>query len=97
MALEPSESTVITMLIATLPIFITAYILYLIRAVKGPTIADTVLAIDAFFFDVTVFVAVLGLIFKQPIMMVVAIVFALWAYALDVYVAKYLERGEMGE
>ncbi len=97
MALEPSESTVITMLIATLPIFITAYILYLIRAVKGPTIADTVLAIDAFFFDVTVFVAVLGLIFKQPIMMVVAIVFALWAYALDVYVAKYLERGEMGD
>ena len=97
MPLEPSESTVITMLIATLPIFITAYILYLVRAVKGPTIADTVLAIDAFFFDVTVFVAVLGLIFKQPIMMVVAIVFALWAYALDVYVAKYLERGEMGD
>jgi len=97
MSLEPSESTVIMMLIATLPIFITAYILYLVRAVKGPTIADTVLAIDAFFFDVTVFVAVLGLIFKQPIMMVVAIVFALWAYALDVYVAKYLERGEMGD
>ncbi len=97
MSLEPSESTVIMMLIAILPIFITAYVLYLIRAVKGPTIADTVLAIDAFFFDVTVFVAVLGLIFKQPIMMVVAIVFALWAYALDVYVAKYLERGEMGD
>ncbi len=97
MTLEPGESTVITMLIAILPIFITAYILYLVRAIRGPTITDTVLAIDAFFFDVTVFVAVLGLIFKQPIMMVVAMLFALWAYALDVYVAKYLERGEMGD
>jgi len=97
MTLELGESTVIMMLTAILPIFIAAYILYLVRAVKGPTIADTVLAIDAFFFDVTVFVAILGLIFKQPIMMVVAILFALWAYALDVYVAKYLERGEMGD
>jgi len=94
---EPSETTLTLMLVSILPIFIVAYILYLVRAIKGPTIADTVLAVDAFFFDVTVFVAVLSLILKQPIMMVIAIVFVLWAYALDIYVAKYLERGEMGD
>ncbi len=93
----PDESVVTTLVFVTIPIFIVAYVLYLVRVVRGPTIVDRVLAVDAFFFDVTVFVAVLGLLLKLPIMIAMAIVFALWAYALDVYVAKYIERGEMGD
>lgn len=94
---EPTEDVVNILLLSILPIFIAAYTLYLVRVIKGPTLPDRVLAVDAFFFDVTVFIAVIGIILKQPYMMVTAIIFALWAYALDVYIAKYIERGEMGD
>lgn len=82
---------------AIIPIFIASIILYLIRVLKGPTIPDMVIAIDAVSYDIAVFLAVLAIYFKSPILISCVIVLMLWAYALDVYVAKYLESREMGE
>ncbi len=91
-----SESEVITFIIITLPIYMAAFTLYAVRALKGPTIPDTVLAIDAMTYDLAAFLVVLAIFFRSPILIPTAIVLALWVYALDIYVAKYLESKEMG-
>lgn len=91
------ESMVTAVITATIPVFVVAYVLYFIRVLKGPTIPDRVLAIDALSFDLVVFLIVLSILFKSPILPATAIVLALWTYALDIFIAKYLERREMGE
>ncbi|MEM0025351.1 MAG: monovalent cation/H+ antiporter complex subunit F [Zestosphaera sp.] len=80
-----------------LPVYLTAFTLYSVRAVKGPTIPDSVLAIDAMSYDLAAFITILSILFRSPILIAVAIVLALWVFALDIYVAKYLESREMGE
>ncbi len=79
------------------PVFIVAFILYTIRALKGPTISDQVLAIDAMSYDLAAFLVILAIFFREPILIGTAIVLALWIYSLDIYVSKYLEKKEMGE
>ncbi|MEM1526040.1 MAG: monovalent cation/H+ antiporter complex subunit F [Ignisphaera sp.] len=91
------EIHVITVLTFVIPIFITSIILYTIRLLRGPTIPDMVIAVDALSYDMAVFLAVLSILFKSPILISCAIILMLWAYALDIYVAKYLEAKEFGE
>ncbi len=91
------EEQVMLFITTIVPIFIVSIILYLIRILKGPTVPDMVIAIDAISYDIAVFLAVLAIYFKSPILISCVIVFVLWAYALDVYVAKYLESKEIGE
>jgi len=80
-----------------IPIYITSFTLYIVRAVKGPAIPDQVLAIDALTYDLAAFFVIVSVYLKIPILIATAIVLALWVYALDIYVAKYLEKREMGE
>ncbi len=84
-------------LASLIPLYIVAVILYAIRVLKGPTISDRVLAVDALGFDLAAFLTILSVLFKAPIMVTTALVLALWIYALDIYVAKYLESREMGD
>lgn len=77
--------------------YLISIILLLIRVFRGPTIGDQVLAIDVItYFTVLLFV-VLSIYFREPILTVTAIPLALWVYALDLYVAKYLEKGELSD
>jgi multicomponent Na+:H+ antiporter subunit F len=85
-----------SVILVFLPLYLVAIILYLIRAIKGPTIGDQVLAIDSMTYDLAALLIILGLFFKEPILIVTAIPLALWIYSLDIYIAKYLDRGEMG-
>jgi multicomponent Na+:H+ antiporter subunit F len=85
-----------SVILVFLPLYLVAIILYLIRAIKGPTIGDQVLAIDSMTYDLAALLIILGLFFKEPILIVTAIPLALWVYSLDIYIAKYLDRGEMG-
>jgi len=91
------EEQVTLFILVALPIYIASFTLYVVRALKGPTIPDMVLAIDAMTYDLAAFLVVLAIFFRSPILIPVAIVLALWVYALDIYVAKYLEAKEMGE
>ncbi|MEM0377983.1 MAG: MrpF/PhaF family protein [Thermosphaera sp.] len=86
-----------TTILIFLPLFLTSIVLYLIRAVKGPTIGDQILAIDSLTYDLAALLVILGLFFREPILIVTAIPLALWIYSLDIYIAKYLEKREMGE
>lgn len=92
------ETQLTTFIMIIFPIYMLAFTLYTIRAIKGPTIPDTVLAIDALTYDLAAFLAILAIFFRSPILIPIAIVLALWVYALDIYVAKYLEtKEEMGD
>jgi multicomponent Na+:H+ antiporter subunit F len=93
MELEYLVSTVLTILI---PFYLTSFLLYMIRVVKGPTLSDRVLAVDSLGYDLAAFMVVLSVLLKAPLMIVSALALALWIYALDIYIAKYLEAREMG-
>jgi len=90
------ESQVMTFIAVTFPIYVFAFVLYTLRAIKGPTIPDIVLAIDALTYDLAAFLVVFAIFFRSPILVPTAIILALWVYALDIYIAKYLESKEMG-
>ncbi|MCD6488855.1 MAG: pH regulation protein F [Desulfurococcales archaeon] len=91
------EEQVTTYILYAIPIYMIAFSLYIVRALKGPTIPDIVLAIDALTYDLAAFLVILSIFFRSPILIATAIVLALWVYSLDIYVAKYLEARELGE
>lgn len=78
-------------------IYVISLLLYLVRVFKGPTIPDRVIAVDALGFDAAAFLIILSILFRAPVLAICAIVLSLWIYALDIYVAKYLESKELGE
>lgn len=78
-------------------VYVAAFLLYTVRIIRGPTVPDMILAVDALSYDLAAFLVVLSILFRSPIMIPSALVLVLWAYALDIYVAKYLEAREMGE
>ncbi len=91
------EEEVFLFILVMFPLFLFAFSLYAIRVFRSNTVSEKVIAIDALGYDLTFFLAVLSILFKAPILIPCAIVLALWVYALDIYVAKYLEFKEIGE
>ena len=91
------ETQVMTFIMIVLPIFLASFVLLLIRVIKGPTISDTVLAIDTLSFLAITLMALLSIFFKSLLLIPVVILLSVWTYSLDVFVAKYLEKKEMGE
>ncbi|MEM1628551.1 MAG: monovalent cation/H+ antiporter complex subunit F [Desulfurococcaceae archaeon] len=73
-------------------IYLSTAVIFVFRAIRGPTIFDRVLAIDALSYDLTVFMALIALYTNRHVLAVCMIPIALWAYALDVYVSWYMEH-----
>ena len=92
-----SESQVTTFVIFILPVYLVSYLLFVVRAIKGPTTSDTILAIDSISFVSIAMMGILSIFFKSLVLVAVAILLAIWTYSLDVFMAKYLEKKEMGE
>lgn len=78
-------------------IFLISFSLYIVRILKGPSVVDMALAVDCLAFDLAVFIALLTLYYNTPFLIAGAIILALWAYILDIYIAKYFVRKEVGE
>lgn len=95
LTLIPSEiiSLILTVLLA---LYFTSFILYIVRLLKGPTLSDRVLALDSLGYDLAAFMLVLSIYLNSPMMAVCALSLALWIYAVDIYIAKYLEAKEVG-
>ncbi len=91
-----TQHLVETLILAVMPLYIAAIVLYVARAVKGPTVPDIVLAIDCISYDVAAFMAILGLYYRSVFLAIAALPLALWGYALDIFVSKYLEKRELG-
>lgn len=78
-------------------IYIVSLVLYVIRLVKSPTIFDKIMVVDAFSYDLTVFMALIALYTGNPYMATPIVLVALWAFALDMYISKLVEYGDVGE
>ena len=76
--------------------YLTTATIYLFRIIKGPTIFDRILAVDALNYNLAVFMALLALYLEIPMIALGMIVVSLWLYALDIYVSKYIEFKEIG-
>jgi len=72
-----------------------AFVLYGVRALKGPTTADIILAVDCLSFDMAAFMVILAIYFRSIMLVSAAIILALWAYMLDVYYSKHVLYGEV--
>lgn len=86
-------SLILTVLLA---LYFASFILYIVRLLKGPTLSDRVLALDSLGYDLAAFMLVLSIYLNSPMMAVCALSLALWIYAVDIYIAKYLEAREIG-
>lgn len=80
-----------------LSIFAISISVLLLVIVRGDTLSDMVLAADAVLYTSSVFLAILGLLLESRALATCVIVIVLWAFAFDIYFAKYLERGELGD
>lgn len=81
----------------TISIYLVSAVLLFIRIIKGPTVFDRVIAVDALSCDLTVFIALIALYIEKPFIAIPMILIALWAYALDLYISKSIEFEEIGE
>lgn len=91
------EWWVTTYLTALMVPYFTAFLLYMVRIIRGPTLSDRVLAVDALGYDLAAFMIVLTIILRSPLLIVCGVVLILWIFSLDIYVAKYLEARELGD
>ncbi|RLE57402.1 MAG: pH regulation protein F [Thermoprotei archaeon] len=91
------HSLINTIAMVVIPIYAVAALLFVIRVLKGPTIPDMVLAISCLSYDLCVLMCFLAIYIGSSLLVLGALCLALWAYILDISVAKYLEGRELGE
>jgi multicomponent Na+:H+ antiporter subunit F len=70
-----------------------AVLLCMIRALRGPTASDRLVAVDAMITITTALLVVLGLFLERRIYVDVALVYAVLAFVGVIAVARYLEKG----
>ena len=86
-----------TVLLVGAPLYLAAVVIYTVRLVKGPSIPDMVLAVDCIAYDLAVFLLIIALYYRTPLLVAPSITLALWAYLLDVFISKHLVSKEVGE
>ena len=80
---------------ATTALLITM-ILALIRAIKGPSIYDRILAVNMFGTKTVLMIAVLGFLMGRPDFMDIALVYALINFVGTIAVLKVFKYGDLG-
>ncbi len=70
--------------------------LALIRAIKGPSIYDRILAVNMFGTKTVLIIAVLGFLMGRPDFMDIALVYALINFVGTIAVLKVLKYGDLG-
>lgn len=80
---------------AALAILVTM-VLALIRAIKGPTIYDRVLAVNMFGTKTVLMIAVLGFLMGRPEFLDIALAYALINFVGTIAVLKVFKYGDLG-
>ena len=79
-----------------LTIFIVSLIfISMIRVVKGPTIADRVVAINVIATKITIAIVVISILTNQQTYIDVALVYALIGFIASIAIVRYLEKGKV--
>ncbi len=80
---------------ATLAILVTM-VMALIRAVKGPSIYDRILAVNMFGTKTVLMIAVLGFLMGRPEFLDIALAYALINFVGTIAVLKVFKYGDLG-
>ncbi len=75
---------------------LSAMVLVLYRAIKGPTVYDRILAVNSFGSLTVVLIAVYGFLSGRPDFLDLALVYALINFIGTIAVSKYVEFSHMG-
>ncbi|WP_310563969.1 K+/H+ antiporter subunit F [Hydrogenophaga sp.] len=67
------------------------------RLLRGPTIADRVLALDTLYLSLVALVVMLGLRWQTALLFEAALIVALLGFVGTVALARYLSRGDVVE
>lgn len=84
-----------TTYLISLGVLLLCVLIAIIRIVKGPTAPDRVVGLDTVNTIVIVTMVVFGMVEGSVIYIDVAIVYALLSFISTLFIAKYLEGGEM--
>ncbi|MBI2587010.1 MAG: cation:proton antiporter [Rhodospirillales bacterium] len=81
--------------VAAIAVLVTM-VLTIYRAIKGPTVYDRILAVNAFGTLTVVLIAVYGFLSGRPEFLDLALVYALINFIGTIAVSKYVEFSHMG-
>ena len=84
-----------TTYLIVLGVLLLCVVIALVRVIKGPTAPDRVVGLDTINTIVIVSMVIFGLAAGSVIYIDVAIVYALLSYISTLFIAKYLEGGDM--
>lgn len=74
-----------------------AMLLCLLRLLKGPSVADRVLALDTLYINAIAVIMLLGLYLRSDLFFEAALLIAVMGFVGTVAIAKYLSRGNIIE
>jgi multicomponent Na+:H+ antiporter subunit F len=83
----------ISFLPAVVTVITIAIFLSFFRIIKGPTVGDRVIALDAATTITTALLAVLAVVYDREWLIDVAIIYALLSFIAIIAIARYLEGG----
>lgn len=84
------------MLVAAGTAILVSILLFLVRALLGPTTYDRILAVNALGTKTVIFVALLGFIFERPDFLDIALLYALINFIATIAILKYIEYKRLG-
>lgn len=84
------------MFVAAGAAILVAILLFLARALLGPTTYDRILATNALGTKTVIFVALLGFIFGRPEFLDIALLYALINFVATIAILKFIERRHLG-
>ena len=70
--------------------------LALVRALRGPSLFDRILAVNMFGTSTVLSIAVLGFVTGRPAFLDIALVYALISFITTIAALKYFEYGSLG-
>lgn len=75
----------------------TAFCLNLVRLIRGPSIADRVLALDTLYINGLAILVIFGIAIDSRVFFEAALLIALFGFFSTVVISKYLLRGDVIE
>lgn len=84
------------MFIAAGAAILVAILMFLVRALLGPTTYDRILATNALGTKTVIFVALLGFIFGRPEFLDIALLYALINFVATIAILKFTEYKRLG-
>ncbi len=84
------------MYLAAATAILVAILLFLVRALLGPTTYDRILAVNAIGTKTVIFVALLGFVNGRPDFLDIALLYALMNFIATVAILKFVEYRRLG-